>query len=806
MKKASNRKSFAKLGPTGRPKPGAAVLKLPGGSSKDKGKAPEQGGPKKAPARDTPTKKPPAGNKRKAPEGPAPTSKRDPKKPHRYRPGTLALREIRKYQKSTEPVVPRLSFGRLVRELCDTEWRKRGDRDYNLRWQSSALDALLEASQDFIVGLFGDAIFCVAHGKRKTLQVKDLDLARRIRGIRDDNDRLPLQREFFNVKIDVSATLAANAAALDGSPAYCQLYSTWRQAWQGELTPDGRVAIGVMVNFLEGERRKAIRSAAGGEDAGDRWRLRLRNIHELFSKGTAKRGQGVLNEAPADSRWGAGPEGRTVSLEDATLYVLTARMEQEEWVSPPLHVIDWRSQRKQWSKEGLSEAAQQEMEVETVAAVLRKLPVFVLEGLGPYYSATQLKYATGTNSHVLTLYRFIRDAKRLGGRDREKDEPEFDGFELKGGLPLAGRPTGALPDPNLLRAIGYDGALLDGGAAGAASSSSGAITVAAAAPQLIVQPGEMFATGRAPDELAKVVVRTALWKELPLEETMQRAVYQCEAAGGAHLELRRSFIRILADTLNGADPLAAGRRDEEGGRNASELEKGELRGESGSLEEEEEEEADNGEGLEDYESEDDAGSVDLEADDDEMVPRFLNEKEGRDTYGPAPVRGLGDMGRGFWQDFEVPDELVMIQTNYDPELAEKFLARNNLWKASMLSRILPVTVQFNTPAEEVFFAEAVIRTAFPGMQEHGRSLHMQALQVANGAPIEATDHGTSEQLARIAWRRRAEEETEPDDGMMLTEAEREWKRKRLEDQALLGERAEYEIAAAAIDYKRQKRT
>ena len=64
-----------------------------------------------------------------------------------------------------------------------------------LRWQSSALDALLEASQDFIVGLFGDAIFCVAHGKRKTLQVKDLDLARRTRGIRDDNDRLPLQRE-----------------------------------------------------------------------------------------------------------------------------------------------------------------------------------------------------------------------------------------------------------------------------------------------------------------------------------------------------------------------------------------------------------------------------------------------------------------------------------------------------------------------------------------------------------------------------------------------------------------------------------
>lgn len=509
-----------------------------------------------------------------------------------------------------------------------------------------------------------------------------------------------------------------------------------------------------------------------------------------------------MNEAPADSRWGTGQEGRTVSLEDATLYVLNARMVQEEWTAPPLHVIDWKQQRKQWSKEGLSEAAQQEMEVETVAEVLRKLPVFVLEGLGPYYSATQLKYATGTNSHVLTLYRFIRDAKRLGGRDREKGEPEFDGFELKGSLPLAGRPTGARPDPNLLRAIGYEGPLLDGGAASAASGSSGAITVAAAAPELVVQPGDIFGTRRAPEELAKVVVRTALWKELPLEETMQRAVYQCEATGGAHLELRRSFIRILANTLNGADPLAATRREEEGGRKASEPKKGEESGKSGSAEKEE---ADDGEGLEDYESEDDAGSVDLEEDDDEMLPRFLSEKEGRDTYGPVPVWGLGDMGRGFWQDFEIPDELVMIQTNYDLELAEKFLARNMVWKASMVSKILPVTIQFTTPAEEVFFAEAVIRTAFPGLQEHGRSLHMQALQVANGAPIEATDHGTSEQLARMAWRRREERETEPDDGLMLTEAEREWKRKRLEDQALLGERAEYEIAAAAIDYKRQKR-
>ena len=55
------------------------------------------------------------------------------------------------------------------------------------------MDALLEASQDFVVGLFGDAVFCQAHGNRKTLMKKDLDLAKRIRGIRNEDDKLPLQ-------------------------------------------------------------------------------------------------------------------------------------------------------------------------------------------------------------------------------------------------------------------------------------------------------------------------------------------------------------------------------------------------------------------------------------------------------------------------------------------------------------------------------------------------------------------------------------------------------------------------------------
>ncbi|KAB1261824.1 histone H3.1 [Camelus dromedarius] len=79
------------------------------------------------------------------------------KKPHRYRPGTVALREIRRYQKSTEL---------LIRSGC------------------SAVMALQEACEAYLVGLFEDTNLCAIHAKRVTIMPKDIQLARRIRGER----------------------------------------------------------------------------------------------------------------------------------------------------------------------------------------------------------------------------------------------------------------------------------------------------------------------------------------------------------------------------------------------------------------------------------------------------------------------------------------------------------------------------------------------------------------------------------------------------------------------------------------------
>ena len=117
--------------------------------------------------------KPVAGSGRKS------TPAGDPgiKKPHRYRPGTVALREIRRYQKSTELLIRKLPFQRLVREIAQ-------DFKTDLRFQSLAIKALQEAAEAYLVGLFEDANLCAIHAKRVTIMPKDIQLARRIRGER----------------------------------------------------------------------------------------------------------------------------------------------------------------------------------------------------------------------------------------------------------------------------------------------------------------------------------------------------------------------------------------------------------------------------------------------------------------------------------------------------------------------------------------------------------------------------------------------------------------------------------------------
>lgn len=100
------------------------------------------------------------------------------KKKRRFRTGTVALREIKKYQKSTDLLIRKLPFARLVREIVQDDF----GTDVSYRWQSMAILALQEASEAYLVHLFEDTNLCAIHAKRVTIMQKDMHLARRLRG------------------------------------------------------------------------------------------------------------------------------------------------------------------------------------------------------------------------------------------------------------------------------------------------------------------------------------------------------------------------------------------------------------------------------------------------------------------------------------------------------------------------------------------------------------------------------------------------------------------------------------------------
>ena len=100
-----------------------------------------------------------------------------PKKPRRYRPGTVALREIHRYQKMTELLIRRLPFQRLVREIAQ-------DFKGRLNFASGTILALQEVAEAYLVGLIEDTNLCAIHAKHITIMPKDIQLARSIRGER----------------------------------------------------------------------------------------------------------------------------------------------------------------------------------------------------------------------------------------------------------------------------------------------------------------------------------------------------------------------------------------------------------------------------------------------------------------------------------------------------------------------------------------------------------------------------------------------------------------------------------------------
>jgi histone H3 len=102
------------------------------------------------------------------------------KKTHRYRPGTVALREIRRFKTSTDLLIRKLPFQGLVRDIAQS-FKIQGEVP---RFQSTAVLALQEASEAFLVGVFENTNLCAIHAKRVSIMNRDMQLALRNRGVR----------------------------------------------------------------------------------------------------------------------------------------------------------------------------------------------------------------------------------------------------------------------------------------------------------------------------------------------------------------------------------------------------------------------------------------------------------------------------------------------------------------------------------------------------------------------------------------------------------------------------------------------
>ena len=101
-------------------------------------------------------------------------------KPHRYRPGTVALREIRRFQKTTELLLRKSPFARLVREVAQNMFLSR-----DILWQSTAIEALQESAEAYLVALFEDTNIVAINARRVTIFPRDMHVVRRIRGQTD---------------------------------------------------------------------------------------------------------------------------------------------------------------------------------------------------------------------------------------------------------------------------------------------------------------------------------------------------------------------------------------------------------------------------------------------------------------------------------------------------------------------------------------------------------------------------------------------------------------------------------------------
>jgi hypothetical protein len=146
----------------------------------------------------------------------------------------------------------------------------------------------------------------------------------------------------------------------------------------------------------------------------EKWRNRCKAIWDLFGN-SPERGHKRLAEGNGARGWGF--EGRTLDVEDATLYVLSFWHDKQDFKVTTLQQRTWKRQEMAWKSEGMRKEERTFRMGTTMIDTLRSLPVFVMKKGGAYYSLTMLKYATERNANVMKTLLDLRDVNRPSVED-----------------------------------------------------------------------------------------------------------------------------------------------------------------------------------------------------------------------------------------------------------------------------------------------------------------------------------------------------------------------------------------------------
>ncbi|GAQ92529.1 hypothetical protein KFL_010410020 [Klebsormidium nitens] len=505
--------------------------------------------------------------------------------------------------------------------------------------------------------------------------------------------------------------------------------------------------------------------------------------------GQQNRGHDCLRDPPNSGRGETVKvASRTLSVEDATLYILDAYAQHALRVQESPAAGDgspgnggaaggstrrtpvdgeaaggalptcWTDQLAQWESEGVEERERHERMAETVPRCLRGLPVFVMRNGGHYLATTHLKYVLGLEKKPYELFRILREVNRTSWQPHEEggDGVDINEFHEKLGAKF------------LTAGVGVDHERDAGETLEEASEKRERASAESAVSRGV---DALEATWRAYDQLAAVSDGVSADRFRACAVRFLGEQLSAPVGGEPPEEHFKEMDRRLAaakfQRSVGPAGVAWGGKKPSKPRNprGEECERKRVVPErvAPARPTLEEVEATLWDGVDESKLDAVEGEhvdkPDPKEEGDVCTPgveweQWYLDREGFVPNAPVPIRRLGEISR-FWYEFGVPDQVVVMQHNYDNRLERRYEGRHNLWTFKVLSNIMPMSRFLKSaPSAETFVAADLAREALSDLgaqSKLGRSVAIAALAHSAGVPVEKDIlHGSALDLLKLA--------------------------------------------------------